>query len=199
MKKRKLKIKPLIFVFALILVVSVGVTTAYYYTQNSIRNDFNLSDYSMSIKTEFKDTCVFNDTSADEPNKITNLSITNDGDEAVLLRFYYIEKFYDSTDGTQSNLVYNGSELVTKNWNTAFGDFIYKDGWYYYTKVLDKDETVNILDSVTYNLEESFDFIATLYDIDFKYEVLQVKHNPSQEVWGYKANISGDNVTWNFN
>ena len=95
-------------------------------------------------------------------------------------------------------MFYNGTEIVTKNWNNDLNDFIYKDGWYYYTKVLDKNETVNILDSVTYNIEESSEFKDTSYDIKFKYEVLQVDHNPSEDVWGHKATINGNEVSWEF-
>ena len=52
--------------------------------------------------------------------------------------------------------------------------------------------------SVTYNIEESSEFKDTSYDIKFKYEVLQVDHNPSEDVWGYKANINGNEVSWEF-
>lgn len=199
MKNQKLKLKPLIFVIALILVVSVGLTTAYYYNNSSIKNDFKLSDYSMKIMTNLDESaCVFNDSLEDETNHDTNLSITNNGNEDVLLRFYYVENFYNTSDGTKNNIFYNGTEIVTKNWNNDLNDFIYKDGWYYYTKVLDKNETINILDSVTYNIEESSEFKDTSYDIKFKYEVLQVDHNPSEDVWGHKANINGNEVSWEF-
>lgn len=201
------KIKPLFFLIILGLITVIGSTFAYYYTNRSIENKFNISDYSLNIKSTVEDfQCVYNDIFGGNyggEEKDINFSIHNDGEAPVLLRVFYTEKvFVNSCDGCeyeQLDSLYYGDDLVEKYWNDDFYDFVYHDGWYYYTKVLNSNEYVDILDGTHHEKQEILiDFNDSYYDIDFYYEVVQVKNNASEEVWGYSADIDGNNVDWNF-
>ena len=143
----------------------------------------------------------FLQTSQSEISKI--ISGATSGTTGPAKRVFYTEKvFVNSCDGCeyeQLDLLYYGDDLVEKYWNDDFYDFVYHDGWYYYTKVLNSNDYVDILDGTHHEKQEILiDFNDSYYDIDFYYEVVQVKNNASEEVWGYSADIDGNNVNWNF-
>ena len=98
----------------------------------------------------------------------------------------------------------NGTNVVTKNWTTAFtNDFIDGgDGWYYYKKTLAAEASVQVLDSIALN--ESListspyynDYKSYTYELDFNFEAIQASSSAISEIWGRTATISGGNVTW---
>lgn len=191
MKKYKIKKKTIIFLTMLFVSVAIGSTYAYYYNHYVIENKFNTSDYNVSLSEYFpKDTW-------DEDNSLDKqVSISNNGSADVLLRISYNEMWYDEKENL--NNLYNGNEIVTKNWNEDFDDFIYHNGWYYYEKVLSSGDSVSILDSITKNYDVYNDE-GIKYQLDFNYEVLQVENYASERVWGYKSSIQNGIVSWTFN
>ena len=197
MKVEKLKKKPLIFLLTLFIIGVVGTTFAYYYTEISIPNRFRTMTYNVTIEEEF------NDTWGTKKVSFVNNEETN---TPVVLRINYNELWRKEVSGVKLSLDnnVNGTNVVTKNWTTAFtNDFIDGgDGWYYYKKTLDAKESVQVLDSISLN--ESListspyynDYKSYTYELDFNFEAIQASSNAISEIWWKTATISGGNVTW---
>lgn len=197
MKFRKIKKKPLIFLLALFLLGIVGTTFAYYYTEIAIPNQFKAMTYNVTIEEEF------NDTWGTKKVSFVNNEETN---TPVVLRINYNEEWRKEISGVKVSLDnnVNGENVVTKNWTTAFtNDFIDGgDGWYYYKKTLNAEESVQVLESIT--LKESListspyynDYKTYTYELDFNFEAIQANSSAISEIWGKNATITGGNVTW---
>lgn len=197
MKFRKIKKKPLIFLLALCLLGIVGTTFAYYYTEIAIPNQFKAMTYNVTIEEEF------NDTWGTKKVSFVNNEETN---TPVVLRINYNEEWRKEISGVKVSLDnnVNGENVVTKNWTTAFtNDFIDGgDGWYYYKKTLNAEESVQVLDSIS--LKESListspyynDYKSYTYELDFNFEAIQANRSAISEIWGKNATITGENVTW---
>lgn len=197
MKFKKLKKKPLIFLLALIVIGIVGTTFAYYYTEIAIPNQFRTMTYNVTIEEEF------NDTWGTKKVSFVNKEETN---TPVVLRINYNELWRKEVNGVKLSLDnnVNGENVVTKNWTTAFtNDFIAGgDGWYYYKKTLNAEESVQVLNSIS--LKEDListspyynDYKSYTYELDFNFEAIQASSSAISEIWSKTATISGSNVTW---
>lgn len=192
--KRKLKNTHLIIllVISFLLIITVGVTLANYYTQHKLENNFVTADYNITLSEYFPIT-IWDDNNILE-KKIT---ISNDGSAAVLLRVAYNEMWIDSNGNILNNL-YEGKEIVNKNWSNEFiSNFQYYDGWYYYKKTLLPEESVVLLNSVEKKIDV-YNESGTQYNLDFNYEVLQADNGAAEKVWGYEATIEGSDVIWKY-
>ena len=197
MKFRKIKKKPLIFLLVLCLLGIVGTTFAYYYTEIAIPNQFKAMTYNVTIEEEF------NDTWGTKKVSFVNNEETN---TPVVLRINYNELWRKEVNGVKLSLDnnVNGVNVVTKNWTTAFtNDFVDGgDGWYYYKKTLNAEESVQVLNSISLN--ESListspyynDYKTYTYELDFNFEAIQANSSAISEIWGKNATITGGNVTW---
>ena len=197
MKFRKIKKKPLIFLLVLCLLGIVGTTFAYYYTEIAIPNQFKAMTYNVTIEEEF------NDTWGTKKVSFVNNEETN---APVVLRINYNEAWRKEINGVNVSLDnnVNGVNVVTKNWTTAFtNDFVDGgDGWYYYKKTLNAEESVQVLNSIFLN--ESListspyynDYKTYTYELDFNFEAIQANSSAISEIWGKNATITGGNVTW---
>ncbi len=197
MKFRKIKKKPLIFLLVLCLLGIVGTTFAYYYTEIAIPNQFKAMTYNVTIEEEF------NDTWGTKKVSFVNNEETN---TPVVLRINYNELWRKEVNGVKLSLDnnVNGTNVVTKNWTTAFtNDFVDGgDGWYYYKKTLNAEESVQVLNSISLN--ESListspyynDYKTYTYELDFNFEAIQANSSAISEIWGKNATITGGYVTW---
>lgn len=197
MKFRKIKKKPLIFLLVLCLLGIVGTTFAYYYTEIAIPNQFKAMTYNVTIEEEF------NDTWGTKKVSFVNNEETN---TPVVLRINYNEFWRKEVNGVKLSLDnnVNGTNVVTKNWTTAFtNDFVDGgDGWYYYKKTLNAEESVQVLNSISLN--ESListspyynDYKTYTYELDFNFEAIQANSSAISEIWGKNATITGGDVTW---
>ena len=197
MKFRKIKKKPLIFLLVLCLLGIVGTTIAYYYTEIAIPNQFKAMTYNVTIEEEF------NDTWGTKKVSFVNNEETN---APVVLRINYNELWRKEVNGVKLSLDnnVNGVNVVTKNWTTAFtNDFVDGgDGWYYYKKTLNAEESVQVLNSISLN--ESListspyynDYKTYTYELDFNFEAIQANSSAISEIWGKNATITGGDVTW---
>lgn len=197
MKIKKFKKKPLLFLILLLVLGIVGTTFAYYYTEIAIPNQFRAMTYNVTIEEEF------NNTWGTKKVSFVNNEETN---TPVVLRINYNELWRKEVNGVKLSLDnnVNGTNVVTKNWTTAFtNDFIDGgDGWYYYKKTLAAEASVQVLDSIALN--ESListspyydDYKSYTYELDFNFEAIQASSNAISEIWGKTATISGGNVTW---
>ena len=153
--------------------------------------------YNVTIEEEF------NNTWGTKKVSFVNNEETN---TPVVLRINYNELWRKEINGVKLSLDnnVNGTNVVTKNWTTAFtNDFIDGgDGWYYYKKTLAAEASVQVLDSIALN--ESListspyydDYKAYTYELDFNFEAIQARSSAISEIWGKTATISGGNVTW---
>ena len=197
MKFKKIKKKPLFFLLLLLALGIVGTTFAYYYTEIAIPNQFRAMTYNVTIEEEF------NNTWGTKKVSFVNNEETN---TPVVLRINFNELWRKEVNGVKLSLDnnVNGTNVVTKNWTTAFtNDFIDGgDGWYYYKKTLAAEASVQVLDSIALN--ESListspyydDYKSYTYELDFNFEAIQASSSAISEIWGRTATISGGNVTW---
>lgn len=197
MKFKNINKKPLIFFLAFLILGTIGGTFAYYYSETILPNQFKTMTYNVTIEEEF------NNTWGTKKVSFVNKEKTN---TPVVLRINYNESWRKEVNGVNYSLDNNvgGENVVTKNWTSAFtSDFIKgDDGWYYYKKTLNAQDSVQVLDSV--ELNENLintspykdDYKTYTYELDFKFEAIQAQSNAVSEIWGKTANINGGNVTW---
>lgn len=197
MKFKKIKKKPLFFLLLLLALGIVGTTFAYYYTEIAIPNQFRAMTYNVTIEEEF------NNTWGTKKVSFVNNEETN---TPVVLRINYNELWRKEVNGVKLSLDnnVNGTNVVTKNWTTAFtNDFVDGgDGWYYYKKTLNAEESVQVLNSISLN--ESListspyynDYKTYTYELDFNFEAIQANSSAISEIWGKNATITGGYVTW---
>lgn len=197
MKFKIIKKKPFIFLLLLCLIGVIGTTFAYYYTEITIPNKFKTMTYNVTIEEEF------NDTWGTKKVSFVNNEETN---APVVLRINYNEEWRKEINGVKVSLDnnVNGENVVTKNWTTEFtNNFVDGgDGWYYYKKILNAEESVQVLDSIS--LKESListspyynDYKSYTYELDFNFEAIQASSSAISDIWGKNATITGGNITW---
>ena len=195
MKKNK-KIA-LFFLLGLVAVIGIAGTYAYYTQNYVIPNQFKAATYDIGIEEEFYDTF------GTKRVYIVNKEETN---TPVVLRINYNESWRKEVSGIKLSLDnnVNGQNVVEKNWTTAFtDDFIDgEDGWYYYKKVLNAEESVKVLNSIQLNenlisTSPYYDDYKTYdYELDFNFEAIQANTTAISQIWGKTAVISGGKVRW---
>lgn len=196
-KIRNLEYKPLIFLLIVLTVFSIGGTIAYFSKVVTLPNKFITMTYDVGIIEEFYD---------DWGTKKVTFVNNEETSTPVVLRINYNELWSKEISDyifTLNNTV-NGTNVVDKDWTDEFiSDFILgDDGWYYYKKVLNKKESVQVLNSISLN--ESListspyydDYKSYNYNLSFNYEAIQADKKAVKEIWNKDITISGGNVTW---
>ena len=190
MKNRKFK--PLIFVGILTVVCAVvGYTVAYYYSNIVVPNQFQSMTYNVQITEE-----DFNNTFGTKKVFFKNEEETN---TPVVLRFNFNESW-----GNGVNNLINGTNVVSKTWTDAFtNDFaLGDDGWYYYKKVLNPQESVQVLESISRNdtlinsSPNRSEYVNSNYHLDINFEAIQATPEAVSEIWNKSITITGTSVTW---
>ena len=196
-KLKKINKKALIFILVFLVLSIIGVTFAYYYTDVVLPNKFKTMTYNVTIEEEF------NNTWGTKKVSFVNNEKTN---TPVVLRINYNESWRKEINGVKLSLDnnVNGENVVTKNWTAAFtNDFIDGgDGWYYYKKTLNAEESVQVLESIS--LKEDListspyynDYKTYTYELDFNFEAIQASSSAISNIWNKTATISEGTVTW---
>jgi len=195
----KIKVKPLLFLFALLILGVVGVTFAFFVSNGDFENVFRTINHGVNIEEEFYD---------DWGTK--KVSFVNNSTSSVVIRVSYNEiwsTLYDNDVITLLSNEVNDKEVAikgwTENWLHDFTDG--KDGWYYYNKVLKKNERVQVLNTIQYN-EAAVDdtrlsdtYKEADYELDFNFESIQATERAIANLWGHTATIKKDgDIQWNF-
>lgn len=190
--KKNEKYKSLMFIIFLAFLFTIGGTIAYYYQTITIPNKFKTMTYDVALEEEF-----YNDWGT------KRVMITNNEDTStpVVIRINYNEE-WNLDDKTLNNLV-NGSNVVIKTWSEEFlNNFtLNDDGWYYYNKVLNSKQSIEILKSISLDetlVDSSSDYNKADYKMTFNYEAIQASENAIKEIWGFDTSINGSEVTWQF-
>lgn len=116
----------------------------------------------------------------------------------MLLRIGYSETWKDGDNNAVSN-VYNGNNVVTKTWTSAFTDDFVDggDGWYYYEKLLNPSDSVKVITAIA--LAEPT-YASYNYDLSFRFEAIQAESAAATELWSKTAMIDTETsaVAWTF-
>ncbi|MBP5633462.1 hypothetical protein J6X13_00820 [Candidatus Saccharibacteria bacterium] len=116
----------------------------------------------------------------------------------MLLRIGYSETWKDGDNNAVSN-VYNGNNVVSKTWTSAFTDDFVDggDGWYYYEKILNPSDSVKVITAIA--LAEP-SYAAYDYDLNFRFEAIQANSEAATTLWSKTATINTETsaVTWTF-
>lgn len=195
MKMRKLKIKPLIFI-VLLLVVTISITYATFFSTTSIANRFESLIYDVSLQEEFYD---------DWGTKKVYIK-NNESATPVILRVSYVEYWSKEINNELFTLPNkeNDEDIVIKNWTDTWkNDFVLgDDGWYYYKKILNADTTIQLLESVELNEDllasspSADSYNEYDYELTFRYESIQATEKAVKKLWDKDITINGDNVSW---
>lgn len=187
-------------ILALILIgaASFGAVQAWNTHTATQVNQLESRTVSATIEESFPDKTV-----KAGATKAKAVMVKNTGTAAAFVRVCVAE--YWTTDTEQ--LI--GETGVTKNWNTAWSDFVFHDGWYYYKKVLPAGKSVQVLDSVTFPASVPN---GASYHLDFQVETVQVSgeaavnKDATNTLFGRTGTVSGmttlhgavtdGNVTW---
>lgn len=193
MKKQLINKKYLIYIFVLIFIAILGISFAFYSSNDTFVNEFKSMTYDVKIEEEFNN---------DWGTKKVFFSNEDQTNTPVVLRINYNESWTKDSNGillVLSNEI-DGTNVVTKTWTNVFlNDFEQgEDGWYYYKKVLNAGDRIQVLESIALNNELTDGLLYQYYDyeLDFNYEAIQASSNAITEIWGKTATISGGNVTW---
>ena len=178
---------------------SLGIVFALYRALVVVPNRFKAMTYNVVLDEEFYDDW------GTKKVTITNRDSTN---VPVALRVSFNEVWSNIVGDeyyTLSNKV-NGADTVEKEWTPAFlNDFVLSDdGWYYYKKVLNPEESVQILNSISlsdnvivgspyYEEYKKYD-----YELSFNYEAIQATEKAISDVWNIDVSKNGNNINWNF-
>lgn len=190
---KKIKIVMLL----LFIIVSVGVTYAYYTSSDTIPNEFFVGDFYVIIEEEFEESSSFNRNTHEISKKVY---VSNKEDAPAIVRVSYNEYMtFDGYDGDPYLYVVNNydqsGERIVKNWVDGFyDDWIYYNGWYYYKYVLPANTSVQILESITAR-PEIYD--EDNYNLDFNLEAVQATPDAVKELWGLDVTIEEDGfILW---
>ena len=180
--KKILKSKSLLFLSLLVITVTIYGSIAYFYNNVSMPNQFKSNSYSVEVFERFyndwgtKQVVFVNTDERGIPvvlrisyneiwanttfrsNSSGGSSVNTSGsstyeNEAVKPDEYLSAAEYNHL--TYASNTIDGQNVVIKSWTSEFSnDFILgDDGWYYYKKVLNPEESVQVLNSVNLNLE----------------------------------------------
>ena len=195
MKKKK----SLFAIIAVLLILVVGATIAYFNSSTSFNNQFNIGDYNVVVRE------IFTSPSNWAPGDTTEKKIfaKNEGTVDAAVRIKYEETWTDS-NGDEITTIPNDAVILNfttpSNWTKND-----TDGYYYYNYYLKSgEETTSFIDSVTLNsdlnntncVEENGTKTCTsnvqglagaTYTLTFTIETVQ--YDKYQEVWNTEQAI----------
>ncbi len=192
--------KSLIAIVALLLVVVVGATFAYFQTNASFVNVFNTGTYRVVTTEEF----VGPENWAPGQEIPKTITSTNEGTIPAAVRVSYTEQWLKEIDGVETditNQITNGTVIINLD-NTS--EWIQEGNYYYYKYILDPTKTTSsFIKSVTLNpnmngasctqsgltqiCEASNPALGATYKLTITKETVQA--DKYQEVWNTNVEI----------
>jgi len=179
---------------AVVAVGGTGMVYAYIKQQTELENYLQSHQTGIEIEENFPIANVRADVTATK-----QVRFRNTGSSPVLLRVAYSEHWQDNW---MSRVVWHPDpgNIATKNWTAAWtSEWDYKDGWYYYKKVLPAGAaTDRILESITmadYPIMRA-PYTTSNYDLSFIAEAVQlsdellVNNQASDSVFGRRATVT---------
>ena len=148
--------KPIIFMSLLVIVfMTLGATLAYFTTTDTYNNEFYASEYDVETQESFVSPDNW------KPGDTTPKTViaTNHGDIPIAVRVKLTPRWEDK-NGDPLPLVDNDdNEYAVINFSNNYSNnWVYQDGYYYYKRALDTDQsTTSLLKSVTFNMDAEMD------------------------------------------
>ncbi len=202
-KKKK---KPILFMGLLVAVfLVIGATIAYYTSTDTFNNEFNAANYEMEVEETFESPDNWT------PGTTTPKEIiaTNKGNTPAAVRIKLTPSWVDE-NGDPLPLTVGANEAAIINFASDKDyKWIYQDGYYYYIRPLDENEsTSTLINSVTFNPAISFnntrecetvngittcttefnDYSGGKYTL--KIEVETAQYNKYRDIWNTYVNIN---------
>ena len=148
--------KPIVFMSLLFTVfLALGVTLAYFTTSDTFNNEFTAGTYSIETQEAF----VSPDSWKPGDTVEKTIIATNKGNTPAAVRIKLTPSWEDKNGNPLSLTDNNDNEAAVINFNSNFNDkWVYQDGYYYYLRPLDENEsTTTLIESVTFNPAVNFD------------------------------------------
>ena len=188
--------KSLIAIIAVLLVVVVGVTFAYFQSTGTFENVFQTGIYKLTTTEEF----VSPDNWAPGQEIPKTITTTNEGTIPAAVRVSYTEQWLDGENDITSSIE-EGSAII--NFDNR-SDWISENGYYYYKYILNPGETTSsFIKSVTLNedlddincvmenqtqvCESTSPALGATYKLTITKETVQA--NAYQNVWNTNVEI----------
>lgn len=208
MKQMTKKTKQILILLALLLVVLIGGTIAYYTSQHAFENEFQVPAPGVAIQERFSPA----DHWVPGEEKSKEVWFTNTGGQDMLLRFSITAEWAEGSepkDKDGSALQIDPNDVITLYWNQGNEirdnqnppiDFVKSDltetsdgqkkVYYYYTKVLKAGEsTQHVLESVKFSSalsndgHQHSDYSNTQIDLTITGETVLADAGAVQEQW----------------
>ena len=144
--KEKLKNKKSLIFIGVALVVFIGITLAFFSTTDYFENIFQTGSYESESEE------VFTPPEHWHPGDTTpkTIVVNNTGDKCQNVRISYTEE-WEGSDGSTVPNTQNGTRAAIINLDNR-DDWVYRDGYYYYNKNLQPNQSTNsFMSSVTFN------------------------------------------------
>ena len=148
--------KPLIFMSLLVIVfIAIGVTLAYFTTTDTFNNEFYASEYDVETQESFVSPDNW------KPGDTTPKTViaTNHGDIPVAVRVKLTPRWEDKNGDPLPLTDNNDNEYAVIDFSNNYDrKWVYQDGYYYYKRALNKNQsTTSLLKSVTFNMDAEID------------------------------------------
>lgn len=152
--------RSVIAIIILLLVFGIiGVTLAYFSSQQTYSNVFKTKPYS----TEFTENFTSPDNWVPGTTTPKTVTVKNTGEVEVAVRVSYTEGWTSANGATLDGLQGDQKAAIINLSNTD--DWKYDNGYYYYNKTLLANESTNsFIESVTFNENIEADFTCTEQD-----------------------------------
>lgn len=193
MKKKR----NVIFLVLMLLLGIVGTTYAYFTKSETFDNVFSIDNFNVVIEENFEEGAILES----ESSVSKEVFVANKENVPAIVRLSYNEsiiscELYDNVYKDLTSNLYYDSYYISKIWTQNFLDnWYFYEGWYYYLKVLPALETVQILDSISY---ENYGPCGT-YNLDYNIEAVQATSDAVKELWNQDVVINDDGtVYWGF-
>lgn len=171
----------IITLLSLVIVLFVVTSTVAYITRSTVAN--NVITFG-SLKMKLLQTTLNENNEEIEVDNNEDINITHKSELSRIVKIENLGKhdFYARISlnmvGTDSNNnEFDANEYVTYDVNT--NDWIYKNGWYYYKKIVKQNElTSNLITNIEFNINEiTTKFPNGNFKLDIKAEVVQAENN----------------------
>lgn len=182
--------KNIVFIILMLLLGVVGVTYAYFTETESFENDFVIADFNVVIEENFEQGFDVEWETRYIPKEVF---ITNKKNTPAIVRVSYNQNALGKVDVGENveNKYLISSEFMNNcfeyDWTEEFDNYFgYQDGWFYYSKILPANTSIQIMSGITLN---DFSTKVNHYNLDFNIEAVQATPEAVEEVWGWEIEI----------
>lgn len=191
-------------IIRLMLIVSLVAVLASVIGTFSYSNSAGIADNYLPASTFKVDLIDIFESSPTLPGDTVNkdVSMANSGTLDAIVRIQLTPSWTPGTDAQTNDLL---TDAVTILFGPdAATDWTYINGWYYYNKILEPEQTTSLLvDALTLqavsNDLHATDYSGASYNLKVHGESLQAMHQAAVDTWAMEYAIAGNNIIWSQN